>query len=494
MPDDLLTTLDAAIRSPARTAPAARVPPPPAPQAEPARRLARVAVLRERWPWMTAFLATQFLWGALLFVPGSQEYRPIIRALPYAVAAGLLILYVTAVRRTRAPGGTLLLLFALALLVLNLLHPTSLLEAGVAQCVFQAAIAAPMFWGWKAVGSPRQLRRILWVAFTLNTLGAVMGILQVYYPDHFMPPQFSTLGLRLNELYVESLTYIGPDGTRIVRPPGLSDQPGGAAVTGALAVVLGVGLSLTARQPGMLFLTLGSAGVGLAAIYLTQVRSLLLMALGALAVIAAVLFRRGQVRVAGRIAITAAVLIVGSFIWARSLGGESVEQRFVGLTREGAVRSYQENRGGFVSQTFGELLDEYPLGAGVGRWGMMNVYFGDPANLEAPPIHVEIQITGWLLDGGMPMWILYGGAVLVALFSAYRYTQQKVSRELADLATIIFGLQVLIVGFGWAGPVFNTQLGLLFWFLTSVLYGAARGLGYDAMSPAAYEQEVAAVS
>jgi len=267
---------------------------------------------------------------------------------------------------------------------------------------------------------------------------------------------------------------------RIVRPPGLSDQPGGAALTGALAVVLGVGLSLTARRPTLVALTLGSAAVGLAAIYLTQVRSLLLMSMGALAVIAAVVFRRGQVRVAGRIAATAAILIVGSFLWARSLGGEAVEERFVGITREGAVRTYQENRGGFVAQTFGELLDEYPLGAGVGRWGMMNVYFGDRSNLDAPPIHVEIQITGWLLDGGMPMWLLYGGAVVVALLSAYRLTQQQISRELAELATVVFGLQVLIVGFGWAGPVFNTQLGLLFWFVSSALYGAAREQSYGA--------------
>jgi hypothetical protein len=407
----------------------------------------------------------------------------VVRALPYAAAAGLLAVYAPAIRRRQSPKGTLLLLFALGLLALNLLHPTSLLEAGIAQCVFQAAIAAPMFWAWKAVGNPQRLRQLLWVAFALNTAGAVMGVLQVYYPDRFMPPQFSSLGMRLNEFYVQSLTYIGPDGTRIVRPPGLSDQPGGAATTGALAVVLGVGLSLTARRPSLIAVTLGSAAVGLAAIYLTQVRSLLLMSMGALAVYAVVLFRRGQVRVAGRIAITAAVLVVGSFIWARSLGGESVEERYLGITREGAVRSYQENRGGFVAQTFGELLDEYPFGAGVGRWGMMNVYFGDPAS----QVHVEIQITGWLLDGGMPMWFLYGGAIVVALLGVYRLTQQRLSREVAELATIVFGIQVLIVGFGWAGPVFNTQLGLLFWFLTSALYGAARDQAYGPL----YAKDVA---
>ena len=35
---------------------------------------------------------------------------------------------------------------------------------------------------------------------------------------------------------------------------------------------------------------------------------------------------------------------------------------------------------------------EFPLGAGLGRWGMMHVYFGDPTLWQAPPIHVEVQL------------------------------------------------------------------------------------------------------
>lgn len=475
MADDLLAQLDAAIATAPLAGRTRRVAADDVAVVADEASRAAPAPLRERWPWVTGFVFLQFLWGALLFLPGSQEYRPIIRALPYAAAAGLLVVYVPKVVRSRAPRGTLLLLGALGLLALNLLHPTSLLAAGIAQTVFQAAIAAPMFWGWKAVATPDRLRRVLWVAFVVNTAGAVLGVLQVYYPDRFMPPQFSTLGIRMNDLYVESLTYIGPDGTRIVRPPGLSDQPGGAATAGALTVVLGAGLSLAARSVRTRVMTLGAVGVGLAVIYLTQVRSLLLMSIGALGLIALVLFRRGQVRIAGRIAITTVVLVVGAFLWARSLGGESVEQRFVGITTEGALRTYQENRGGFVSNTFGELLDQYPLGAGLGRWGMMNVYFGDPGNLDAPPLHVEIQITGWLLDGGVPMWVLYGGAILLTLVVAYRYTQQRFSRELADVAVTVLAAEVLIFGFAWAGPAFNTQLGILFWFLASALYGAARG-------------------
>lgn len=472
MADDLLSRLDKSIAESAGVRVRRPVRPEPAPIVEVAPAEVR-APIRERWPWPMMFLAAQFLWGAVLFVPGSQAFRPIVRALPYAFSVGLLLVYLPVGKRSRAPRGTLLLILAIGLIVMNLLHPASQLAAGIAQCIFQATIAAPMFWGWKAVNNPHRMKRLLWAALVFNTIGAVLGVLQVYYPDQFMPPQFSTLGVRLNELYVESLTYVGRDGKLIVRPPGLTDQPGGAAVSGALTVVLGAGLSLVASTPAVRTVTLASVAFGLAAIYLTQVRSLLLLSVGSLALMSLVLFRRGQARLAGRIAATAAVLVVGSFLWARSIGGESVEQRFVGITKDGAVRTYQENRGGFVNQTFGEMLDQYPLGAGVGRWGMMNVYFGDLTK-EPPPIHVEIQPTGWLLDGGIPMWVLYGGAILQALLLAYRLSLRRLSGDLADVALIVLGVQVMIVGFGWAGPVFNTQLGILFWFCTSALYGASR--------------------
>jgi len=298
-------------------------------------------------------------------------------------------------------------------------------------------------------------------------------VLQVYYPAYFMPPQFSSLGLQLNDAYVESLTYEGPDGTLIVRPPGLTDQPGGAALSGALAVVLGTGLGLCARSARVRGLTLVIVAIGLAVMYLTQVRSMLLMSLATLAVIAAMLFRRNQVQLAARVAASAAVLVVGSFLWARAIGGQSVEHRFMDIAREGAVRTYQQNRGAFIDQTFGQLLDKYPLGAGVGRWGMMGVYFNDPSSV-APPIYVEIQITGWLLDGGIPMWVLYGSAILLALLTAYWLALKRALPELSDVALICLGVEVLVVGFSWAGPAFNTQLGILFWFLVSILYGASR--------------------
>ena len=112
-------------------------------------------------------------------------------------------------------------------------------------------------------------------------------------------------------------------------------------------------------------------------------------------------------------------LVAGAYVWAVAVGGDSLSDRFSGLFDDGVVRTFQEERGAFLTYTLSELLFEYPFGAGLGRWGMMQVYFGDGAMWEAPPIHVEIQPTGWLLDGGIPLWLVMGGAILAGLRASY---------------------------------------------------------------------------
>jgi len=298
----------------------------------------------------------------------------------------------------------------------------------------------------------------------------------VYYPALFMPPQFSTLGLQMNGAWVESLTYEGADGRVIIRPPGLTDQPGGAAIAGAMAAVIGLGMTLVSRDRSRRWFYLLGAMIGLSALYLTQVRSLLLMCIGAFIVLAAVMFRRGRVAAAGWLVAGGGALVLTSFLWATSVGGDSVRERFTGVAQQGAVQSFKENRGQFLSYTLGELFDQYPFGAGVGRWGMMNVYFGDPTDLNSPPIYVEIQLTGWLLDGGAPMWLFYGGALLTGILVVLRLATQRLAPGLADLAAISLALLVFVVGMSFAGPVFNTQVGILFWFLVSATYGAGHQL------------------
>jgi hypothetical protein len=136
-------------------------------------------------------------------------------------------------------------------------------------------------------------------------------------------------------------------------------------------------------------------------------------------------------------------------------------------------QTFQQNRGIFIKYTLENMLFEFPFGAGVGRWGMMNVYFGNDSS-QASPIYVEIQMTGWLLDGGVFMWLLYGGAILTSLFYIYRVSVSLADPRLAYLASIVLCLNIFVFGLSFAGPAFNTQLGIQFWFLNAALFGAAR--------------------
>jgi hypothetical protein len=104
---------------------------------------------------------------------------------------------------------------------------------------------------------------------------------------------------------------------------------------------------------------------------------------------------------------------------------------------------------------------------------MMNVYFGNPTEFQSAPIHAEIQLTGWLLDGGVPMWVLYGGAVFLALLAAFRLTGSR-DQAVGEIALIVLAIHVFVVGFAMASPPFNTQLGIMFWTLAAGLHGAAR--------------------
>ena len=102
--------------------------------------------------------------------------------------------------------------------------------------------------------------------------------------------------------------------------------------------------------------------------------------------------------------------------------------------------------------------------------GMMHVYFGDSAMWEAPPIHVEIQPTGWLLDGGVPLWITMGAALAAGLRASY-LVAVRANGSLQESGTAILCLQLTLLAICLSGPAFNTQLGIQFWALTAALWG-----------------------
>ena len=424
--------------------------------------------------WLELFIAVQYCSTAVLLIPGTQPIRIFVRALPYMLSLSMLYLIGNAYKgRRKMPPGGLLLTLALVILAVNLLHPSTDLSAGVAQVVFQLSIAAPLYWASRLRLERPRLDWLLWLIFVSNAASAVLGLLQVYYPDTFMPPEFSAQALAMNPAAVEALSYRNAAGQLITRPPGLTDMPGGAAVGAIITTLLGLTLgsqaSLAWYKRAAYF---GLAGLALVTLYFTQVRSLLLMAAGAVLVVSVLLLKQRRITQAVTLGATTSVLLVGAFAWATAVGGESVYDRFIVITETGVTTSFQENRGIFIEHTVDELLYEYPLGAGLGRWGMMRANFASPDNPNEQ-IWVEIQMTGWLLDGGVLMWITYGGALLISMLFVYRQAAVSDSR-LAYSALIVFALNLLVVGLSFSGPAFNTQLGIQYWFLIGLLYSAVK--------------------
>lgn len=421
--------------------------------------------------WIAVFVGIQFLSSGLLFLPGTQALRPIIRALPYLSSLGMFAVCSRLPAPPRPFPAATFLVLSLGLLFLELAHPTTHAMTGLAQLGLQLCIAAPAFWADRLVRGTPTFRFLILCVLWANGVSAVLGVLQVYYPERFMPPEFSALGLAANPELLEAMSYQGAGGQRIIRPPGLSDLPGGAAASGTIAGFLGIALAV---QPGwrarqrLLFLVV--AGFGVLVVYLTQVRSLLMMMVAALAVLGVLLSWRGRVGQAVRIGALGGGLVVGAFVWAVAIGGTAVAERFLDIVDQGPLESYRENRGHFVRYTFDEILMQYPLGAGVGRWGMMTVYFGKYNDPDFRALHAEIQPTGWLYDGGVPLLLLYAAAIGWSLFHCYQLTTRA---DLADPAALVFALGTLFVGQSFAGPVFNTTLGIQFWLLMAGLHGAA---------------------
>src|SRR6266478_1674397 len=122
------------------------------------------------------------------------------------------------------------------------------------------------------VHGPRHLARLLVLLFICNGVNSCVGILQVYNPEVWMPEEFSPQ-VTSNRYGLDAVSYIGPDGKRIIRPAGLFDAPG--AVCGPAMVTALLGL-IFCLAPGplrnkALAAILGLAGM--AAIYLSHVRS-----------------------------------------------------------------------------------------------------------------------------------------------------------------------------------------------------------------------------
>jgi hypothetical protein len=262
------------------------------------------------------------------------------------------------------------------------------------------------------------------------------------------------------------------DGTMVWRPMGLTDTPGGAASAGLYAVIFGLGVLLAQR--GLLrILSIGGLAVGLFCLYMAQVRSLVVMAAICSMVLLGVLMWRGEVRRVLGIALLLPFAVVVAFQWAAQVGGEEMTGRLNTLVEDRAADVYQRNRGHFLEQTLTEYVPEYPLGAGLARWGMMRRYFGDERNLASESIWVEIQWTGWLLDGGLPLMLLYPLAVVLTAGVSLRIALGRLPGGIPLWGTLLFALNIATVAVTFNYPIFISQGGMEFWFLNGCLFAVA---------------------
>lgn len=375
--------------------------------------------------------------------------------------------------------------FVMVVLGVSMLNPGINSEmAAAAEFGLYLAVLAPLFWVSRIRIDLAEMRRVFRILWGFQVVSSIFGVLQVYFPARF---QFavSTVVQGQGTGYLGMQRFQNAYGELVFRPMGLTDTPGGAAAAGFLAVLFAAAFFLLDQRRWMQITAAGAMLVGMAAIYLSQVRVMLvmemvcmltfvtLMSWRAARVSNPLLGRRiGSKRLAyltGLMALAA----VGGFVWAVGVGGTAITDRVNSLTAENPGEVYQKNRGQFLAYTIEEVLPNYPLGAGPGRWGMMFYYFGDPSNTKNPALWAEIQWTGWLYDGGIALVLVYALAIALAFRVSYQVGLNERSGELATLAAVVFAYDVGVLAATFDSCFFIGGGGLDFWMFNAMLFNAA---------------------
>jgi hypothetical protein len=426
---------------------------------------------KERWGWLELFVIMQVLAPAILFLPGTQALRVPIRILPFAMSlAGLLAVFM-ARRDPRPHPAWALMVGIIAYLTLMVLHPyTNTFITGAAQTALYAAAMAPVFWAPYFVKGDRQIVRVLGIILVCNGINAAVGVMQVIDPATWMPVEFSTVA---TEQY-GPMSYLNDSGTEVVRPPGLSDAPGAVCGPATTAALLGF-IAITLRIPWWAkVLSLGASAAGVAAILLSHVRTNFLVLLGMLVVYLLLLFFQREYRRATTLTLAAAVIAITSFLGAVSLGGTAVVDRFATLVEEDpfTVYYYRSARGYMTHRDTAHYLEQHPLGAGLGRWGMMRMYFGDPDNPRSTPLWAEVQLAAWALDGGYVLLIGYMLAILIESIYELRVALYGKDPALRRIGAIVFASNLGIAALVLSYTPFSSQVGVMYWLMAGILHGA----------------------
>jgi hypothetical protein len=417
--------------------------------------------------YLQVFIVSQMVCQCALLVEAFSPLRIVLRTAAFGLSLAALVFIPG---NNRVHPATPYMAASLFILTLGLVHPnTNTLVSALGQIGLYLAIVAPLWWACRLNITPTVSRRVFLIYWIFATLGAGVGVLQASFPGRFQP----ALSKNLRDELKEGLKITLANGQRVYRPMGLTDYPGGAAAAGGGAVIFSLAFLTQRRNPFLRWLAVGSMMLGLFCLLLCQVRAALIMAGINTFVYLGVLLWRGEFgKTTGALAVIGAVVAV-TFAWAFSVGGGVVTKRLNSLVENQAAEVYYSNRGRFLEHTLTDLLPSYPLGAGLGRWGMINQYFADNSLPDSYPIWAEIQWTGWVIDGGAPLVLSYSAALAAACWAAWRISASRLSSELAGQGAILLASNLAAVASTFSYPIFISQGGLEIWLLNAVVFTAA---------------------
>ena len=109
----------------------------------------------------------------------------------------------------------------------------------------------------------------------------------------------------------------------------------------------------------------------------------------------------------------------------------------------------------------------------------MRHYFGDPGNLNSPPIWAEVQFRAWILDGGFVLMLLYSAALIASLRQAVLLVRRATSEDVWTVAALVLAVNAGTVALAFGFTPFTTQHGLQYWLLSGALLGVAEAAGKD---------------
>jgi hypothetical protein len=423
--------------------------------------------------WIFAFVIIELTCQVALLFETFAVLRIFVRSAAYL--SSILLLIVLPRGAKSHPSGTFALV-AFAIIAVSIGHPTTnSLMGALATLLFALTVYGPIFWVPRIRIDLKTVRTLFLIYWSFNLLSAIFGALQIYYPGRFDPVVSTAWASNVADALYITLA----DGTRMRRPMGLTDNPGGAAIGAAFSIIFGLAFLIDRPKPLFTLVLLAGVGVASFTLYLCQVRSLLVLTLVSLIALGLPFIVQ---RRPGRY-LMIAVPIIGialvAFTVAVSVGGEMTARRWSTLTDNDVGTVYSTNRGMFLNYTLSDLVPQYPFGAGLGRWGMVCAYFGDAYQPGSPPLWAEIQWTGWLYDGGVPLMIASGGALVVAFLTAIRLAvriDDVRGREVYKWAAVLMGYTVGMIALTFSGCPFSSTAGVDFWLLSAVVFAASQQL------------------